>query len=64
MCFDLRSVVGGIHHIVETGDLLMGDLRQWDGRLAIVRGGGGKQAADGNAAIDGIDMECVSDPAH
>jgi len=59
---DLRSIVGGVHHVLETGDPSMGDFRQGNGHLTVMQGGGGEYAADGNAAIGGIDMKFVPGP--
>lgn len=59
---DQGTAIGGVHQIVETGDALSTERGGRQGDLRVMGTGGDERRADGDLAIDHIQMQLVSDP--
>ena len=60
--FSDGGVIGGVHHVIEIGDPIGGDMHEWNRHLGIVNTGRGQQRGDGNPAISEIEMEFLATP--
>src|SRR5215472_16416837 len=60
---DLRGVVSAVHNIIQISRPGRRHAGQWDRRLAIVKRGGGEQAADRNTTVGKVEVQLVADPA-
>src|SRR6516164_280223 len=60
---DLRGVVSAVHDIIQISRPGRRHAGQWDRRLAIVKRGGGEQAADRNTTVGNVEVQLVADPA-
>ena len=58
-----RGITGGVHELVAVVHPQRRHFRQRDGGLAVVQRRGGQDAADGDVAVGGVDMESVPSPA-